>query len=46
MKTQTHFYDDLINLLIEPTMERKNDSHVDKYLRKHLRRMTPADKSP
>ena len=27
-------------------MERENDSQVDKYLRKHLRRETPAKKSP
>ena len=25
-------------------MRRENDSHMDKYLRKHLRRETPADK--
>ena len=27
-------------------MERENDSHIDKYLRKHLRRETPAEKAP
>ena len=27
-------------------MERENDSQMDKYLRKHLRRETPAEKSP
>ena len=27
-------------------MERENDSHMDMYLRKHLRTATPAKKSP
>ena len=27
-------------------MERENDSHTDKYRRKHLRRETPGEKSP
>ena len=27
-------------------MERANDSHMDKYLRKHLRRETPAERNP
>ena len=44
--SRTHCYDDLIDLLIEWAMERVNDSHMDKYLRKHLRRETPAQKSP
>ena len=45
-KSRTHSYDDLVNLLFELPMERENDSNVDKYLRKHLRRETPAEKSP
>ena len=35
-KARTHSYDDLVDLLIELAMERQNDSHMDKYLRKHL----------
>ena len=42
-KTCTHSYDDLIDLLIELAMERENDSHMDNYVRKHLRRETFAD---
>ena len=45
-KARTHCYDDLIDLLIDLAMERENDSHMDKYLPKHLRRETPAQKSP
>ena len=45
-KSRTHSYDDLVNLLIELPMERENDFHMDTYLRKHLRRGTPAEKSP
>ena len=45
-KSRTHSYDDLVNLFIELAMERENDSHMEKYLRKHLRRETPAEKSP
>ena len=44
-KARTHSYDDLVDLLIELAMKRENDSHMDKYLRKHLRRETPAEKS-
>ena len=44
--SRTHSYDDLVHLLIELAMERENDSHMDKYLRKNLRRETPAEKSP
>ena len=44
-KSGTHSYDDLVDLLIELAMERENDSHMDKYQRKHLRRETPAEKS-
>ena len=45
-KAQTHPYDDVVDLLIELAMERENDSHMDKYLRKLLQRETPAEKSP
>ena len=45
-KSRTHSYDDLVDMLIEFAMERENDSHMDKYLRKHLQRETPAGKSP
>ena len=45
-KSRTHSYDDLVDLLIVLAMERENDSHMDKYLRKHLRRESPAEKSP
>ena len=45
-KPQTHSYDDLVDLFIALPMERENDSHMDKYLRKHLRRETPTEKAP
>ena len=45
-KARTHSYDDLVDLLSELAMERENNSHMDKYLCKHLRRETPAGKSP
>ena len=45
-KSPTHSYDDLVDLLIELAMGRENDSNMDKYLRKHLRRETPAEKAP
>ena len=45
-KSRTHSDDDLVDLLIELAMERGNNPHMDKYLRKHLRRETPAEKSP
>ena len=45
-KAETHSYNDLVDLLIELAMERENDSHMDKYLHRHLRRETPAEKSP
>ena len=45
-KSRTHSYDDLGDLLIESAMERENDSHMDKYLRKNLQRETPAWKAP
>ena len=39
-KARTHAYDVLVDLVIELAMERENDSHMDK----HLRRETPAEK--
>ena len=45
-KSRTHSYDDLFDLLIKLAMGKENDSHMDKYLRKHLRRETPAEKAP
>ena len=41
-KARMHSYDDMIHLLIELAMQRENDSQMDKYLRKYLRRETPA----
>ena len=46
IKARTHSYDDPVDPLIELAMERENDSHMDKYLHEHLRRETPAEKSP
>ena len=45
-KPRTNSYDDLMDLLIELAMVRENDSHMDKYLRKYLRRETLAEKNP
>ena len=45
-KSRAHLYDDLVDPLIKLAMERENDSHMDEYLRKHLRRKTPAEKGP
>ena len=45
-KSPTHSYDDPVGLLMELAMERENDPHMDTYLRKHLRRDTPAEKDP
>ena len=33
-------------MLMELAIEREKDSHIDKYLRKHLRSETPVDKNP
>ena len=44
-KSQTHSYPYLVDLMIEFAMGRENGSHMDKYLRKHLRRETPAEKA-
>ena len=45
-KPWTHSDDDLVDLVLELAIARENNSHMDKYLRKHLRRETPAEKSP
>ena len=45
-KARTHSYNDLVDLLIEVAMGRENDPHMDIYLRKHLRRESPAAKNP
>ena len=45
-KSRMHSYDDLADLLIKLAMERENDPHMDKYLRKHMRREFPAEKAP
>ena len=37
-KSRTHSYDELVDLLIELALERENDSHMDKFLKKHLGR--------
>ena len=42
-KSRTHSYDDLVDLLIELALERENDSHMGKSLKKLLgRRGTPT----
>ena len=35
-KSRTHKYDDLPDLLIQLVLERENDSHMEKFLKKHL----------
>ena len=35
-KSRNHSYDDLVDLLIELVLERENDSHMEKFLKKHL----------
>ena len=45
-KAQTHSYDDLVDPLIDLAMERENDSHMNRNMRKHLREETPAEWSP
>ena len=37
-KSRTHSYDELLELLIELALERENDSHMGKFLKKHLGR--------
>ena len=42
-KSRTHSYDDLADLLIVLALERENDSHMEKFLKKHLGRgVTPT----
>ena len=38
MKSRTHSYDELVDLLIELALERENDFHMEKFLKKHLGR--------
>ena len=35
-KSRTHSYNELVDLLIELALESKNDSHMEKFLKKHL----------
>ena len=37
-KIRTHSYDELVDLLIKLALERENDSHMEKFLKKHLGR--------
>ena len=37
-KSRTHSCDELVDLLTELALERKNDSHMEKFLKKHLGR--------
>ena len=37
-KSRTHTYDDLVDLVIELALDRENDSHMEKFLKKHLGR--------
>ena len=37
-KSRTHTYDDLVDLLIDLALERENDSHMEKFFKKHLGR--------
>ena len=40
-KSRTHAYDELVDLLIELALERQNDSHMEKFLKKHLGEVVP-----
>ena len=40
-KSRTHSYDELVDLLIELALERENDSHMEKFLKKHLGQVVP-----
>ena len=45
-KSRTHTYDDLVDLLIKMALEKENDSHMEKFLTKHLRQGgTPTPKT-
>ena len=37
-KSRTHTYNDLVDVLIELVLERENDSHMEKFLKRHLGR--------
>ena len=37
-KSRTHTYDNLVDQLIQLALERENDSHMEKFLKKHLGR--------
>ena len=37
-KSRTHSFDELVDLLIELALEKENDSHMEKFLKKHLGR--------
>ena len=37
-RCRTHTYDDLVDLLIQLALERENDSHMEKFLKKHVGR--------
>ena len=37
-KRRTHSYDELVDLLIELSLERENDAHMEKFLKRHLGR--------
>ena len=37
-KSRTHTHDDFVDLLIRPALERENDSHMEKFLNRHLGR--------
>ena len=44
-KSWTYSYDELVDLLIELALERENDSHMEKFLKKHVGRGgTPSPK--
>ena len=45
-KARTHAYYHLIDLLMEPAMEKENDSHMNKYGCKHMLRETAAERNP
>ena len=34
-KSRTHSCDELVDLLIDLALERENDSHMEKFLKKH-----------
>ena len=37
-RSRTHWYNELVDLLIELALQRENDSHMEKFLKKHLAR--------